>query len=143
MAVVGRWLELPVALLAGGRAEPYLVAEGRVREFRDHVVGVGATWREVDIGNAASVGAVVDGLKGVLPFPDWCGSGWDSIEDAFEELRQGWRFPVVVAVRGLRLMLATRPHLGLEVAIRLSELSRAFSVSGDQFIVIYAAERWE
>jgi hypothetical protein len=103
----------------------------------------GATWREVNISDATYVGAVVDGLKGVLPFPDWCGSSWDSIYDAFEELHQSWSFPLVVAVRGLRSMLEVRPHLGLEVVIRLSELSRAFSTVGDQLIVLYIAECWD
>jgi hypothetical protein len=88
------------------------------------------------------VGAVIDSLKRVLPFPEWCGSSWDSIEDAFEEIRQGWDFPLVVAVRGLRSALELRPHLGLEVTIRLSELSRAFSISGHQLSVIYVAEGW-
>lgn len=85
---------------------------------------------------------MIDALKSVLPFPDWCASSWDSIEDAFEEIRQGWSFPLVIAVRGLRPTLETRPHLALEVVVRLSELARALSVAGDQLIVVYVADHW-
>jgi hypothetical protein len=85
---------------------------------------------------------MIDAMKSVLPFPDWCASSWDSIDDAFEEIRQSWSFPLVIAVRGLRTILETRPHLGLEVVLRLSELGRAFSIAGDQLTVIYVADRW-
>lgn len=142
MAVVSRWIDLPRTLLVEGPSEPYLVTEERLPELRKFVTGANATWATVDVASATGTGAMIDALKSVLPFPDWCASSWDSIEDAFEEIRQGWSFPLVIAVRGLRSTLETRPHLGLEVVVRLSELGHAFSVAGDQLTVIYVADRW-
>ena len=140
--MVSRWIDLPQGLLAFGRVEPYLIQERRVIEVRDYAVAEGATWVTVDITDTAATAAVIDAVKAVLPFPDWCASSWDSIDDAFDEIRQGWRFPCVLEVRGLRSTLANRPHLGLEAVVRLSELRRAFSVAGDQLTVLYVDESW-
>ncbi len=68
--MVSQRFDLPVALLAGGRSEPYLVAEERVPEFRKHATPAGATWREADVSDASGGGGVTDGPKSILPFPD-------------------------------------------------------------------------
>ena len=81
--------------------------------------------------------------KDALPFPDWCASGWDSIDDAFEELRQAWTFPLVVMVHGLNALLGRKPHTAFQTLIRLSDLSHSFSVASDQLIVAYVGEAWE
>ncbi|WP_420897926.1 barstar family protein [Cryobacterium algoricola] len=135
--MVTQWINLPRPLLVGGPAEPYLVNEVRLSELRDFVTAAGATWVTVDIASVDGTGAVIDALKSRLPFPDWCASSWDSMEDAFEEIRQSWSFPLVVTVQGLRSTLEKRPHVGLEVVLRLSELCHAFSVAGDQLTVVY------
>lgn len=140
--MVSRWIDLPQGLLAFGRAEPHLVYEQHIMEARDFAVAAGATWVTVDITDAADTTSVIVALKDVLPFPDWCASSWDSIDDAFDEIRQAWRFPCVLEVRGLRSTLRNRPHLGLEAVVRLSELRRAFSVAGDQLAVLYMDESW-
>ncbi|TFC22110.1 hypothetical protein E3O55_19025 [Cryobacterium sp. MDB1-18-2] len=141
MAIVSQWIDLPRALLAAGPAEPYLVTEERSSELFEFLNAAGATWVTVDVASAAGTGAVIDALKSRLPFPDWCASSWDSLENAFEEIRQSWSFPLVIVFRGLCSALETRPHLGLEVVVRLSELCQAFSVAGDQVTVIYV-DRW-
>lgn len=142
MAVMSRWLDWPRALLAEGPAEPYLVVEERLTELRRLSMAADATWTTVDVANASDVGAVIDTLKLVLPFPDWCGSSWDSIADAFEEIRQSWSFPLIIAVGGLNSMLESRPHLALETVLRLSELGQAVSSTGDQLTVFYVADKW-
>jgi hypothetical protein len=81
-------------------------------------------------------------LKSVLPFPDWCGSGWDSIDDAFQELRALWPFPLVIAVQGLDALLARRPRVGLQTVIRFDDLSGSLSRVGAQLVVLYPADRW-
>jgi hypothetical protein len=124
------------------RGEPYLVQESRLSEVRRYLFSVRATSVDVEIGGVNGVGAVVDALKVVLPFPDWCASGWDSIEDAFEEIRQGWSFPLVVVVHGLRSVLDKNPHLAFETVIRMSWLSHAFSTAGDQMMVTYVDRDW-
>lgn len=125
------------------RSEPYLVVDARLAELRDFAKSVEASYATVDVTEAEDAGAVIDSLKRVLVFPDWCGSSWDSIDDAFEELRQAWRFPLILTVEGLRSLIGRRPHLAMQVVLRLSELSHAFSIAGDQLAVVYVAESWD
>lgn len=54
---------------------------------------------------------VMGALNKVLEFPSWCGSSWDSIQDAFPELREAWSFPLAIAVVGLPKLLVERPYL--------------------------------
>ncbi|MCY7289485.1 MAG: barstar family protein [Cryobacterium sp.] len=140
---MSRWLDLPPGMLPAGRAEPLLVSESHLGDVHEWVTQADASWVVIDLSAATDTASVIDALKGVLPFPDWCASSWDSLDDAFEELRQEWRFPLFVVVRGLRSTLTAKPHLGLEVVVRLSELRRALSIAGDQLTVLYAADHWD
>ncbi len=140
--MVSAWVPLPPAPLLVDTAEPYLVLESRLDDFKGYLSSVRARTVEVEIGGASDATAVVGALKAVLPFPDWCGSSWDSIEDAFEEIRQGWSFPLVVVVHGLKSLIDRKPHLALEVVLRMSGLSHAFSVAGDQMMVTYVGRDW-
>lgn len=139
--MVTKWFPLPTALLVDP-AEPYLLSESKLGELRDYLSSVQASYVEIDLGDAQSVAEIIGSLKAVLPFPDWCGSNWDAIEDAFEETRQELRFPLVVIAHGLKPLMDKIPHLALEVVIRMSGLSQAFSVAGDQFIVMYPGIDW-
>jgi hypothetical protein len=141
--MVSRWIQLPSSPVVLERSEPYLVMDARLDELRDFAKSVEASYASVDVTEADDAGSVIDALKQVLAFPDWCASSWDSIDDAFEELRQGWRFPLILAVEGLRSLVGRRPHLAMQVVLRLSELSHAFSVAGDQLVVVYVAESWD
>jgi hypothetical protein len=140
--VVSRWVQLASAGFLLERAEPYLVASETVPEMAKYAHAEGAEMRSIDIGSAGTGGAVIDALKEVLPFPEWCGSSWDSIEDAFEEIREGWRFPLILVVAGLPTALAQRPHVALQTVLRFSDLSHAFSAAGDQLMVVYSADSW-
>ncbi len=92
---------------------------------------------EFNVHQCRTNGDVIGEMRNVLQFPDWCGSGWDCVEDAFEDLRQVWRFPLMLLIFGLQPLVSTQPHLGLQTVIRLSALQSAFSVSGDQLLPIY------
>lgn len=137
------WFPLPPVPLVVDSAEPYLVLESHLDEFRRYILSVRAKPVDVDISNARHARDVILAIKDVLPFPDWCGSSWDSVEDAYEELRQAWQFPLVIVFHGLASLLKAMPHLGLEVVLRLNGLSEAFSISGDQLVPVYAGENWE
>jgi hypothetical protein len=113
------------------------VAPGALAGLTRYFEAEGAASIEVEISTAEDVADVVLAMKRVLTFPDWCGSSWDSVEDAFEELRQAWSFPLVLVVRGLRHLIDERPQLALRSVIQLSKLRQGFSVSGDQLIVAY------
>lgn len=136
------WIPRPPAPLLVAAAEPYLVPESRLDELGSYLASVAAKVVDVEIGGAGDVAAVIGALKAVLPFPDWCGSNWDSIEDAFDELREGWSFPLVIVIHGLEPLLARKPHLALEVVIRMSGLSQAFSSAGEQLMVCYVGKNW-
>lgn len=140
--MLNAWFRLPPVPLLVDSAEPYLVLESRLEDFRAYLASVGARAVDVEIGGAKDVAAVIATLKTVLSFPAWCGSSWDSIEDAFEEIRQEWSFPLVLVIHGLRSLMDRRPHLALEVVIRMNGLSHAFSLAGDQMMVAYVGEDW-
>lgn len=137
------WFPRPPAPILVDSAEPYLIPESRLDDFRSYVSSAHARSVDVDFGSANDVAAVIDALKTVLPFPDWCGSNWDSIEDAFEEIREGWSFPLVIVAHGLRPLIDRKPHLALEVVLRMSGLSQAFSAAGEQLMVTYVGKQWE
>lgn len=136
------WFPRPPAPLLVDAAEPYLVLESRLDELGSYLASAGAKVADVEIGDAGDVAMVIGALKAVLPFPDWCGSNWDSLEDAFEELRERWSFPLVIVVHGLEPLIARKPHLALEVVIRMSALSQAFSSAGEQLMVCYVGKNW-
>lgn len=119
------------------KSQPYLLDTDRTAALAEYAAANGAAQFTVNLTEAQSSVEIIERLKAVLPFPDWCGSGWDSIEDAFEELRTAWDFPLVLLVRGADELMALRPQLALETIVRLADLSHAFSVAGDQLIVAY------
>lgn len=134
---MSEWITPPGPPVLISRAQPYLVVPEMLGEF-DHQVAERAAKRvEVDLASASAASDVISRLKEVLPFPEWCASSWDSIEDAFEEIREEWPFPLAVVVNGVDSLVARKPHLALETVLRVSELSHAFSVAGDQLLVVY------
>lgn len=135
------WITVPSPPLLHASA-PLLIEARRVEEFRRLVTGHGGTAEDVDVGGARGTADVVSALKNVLAFPSWCGSSWDSIEDAFAEIRAGSSFPVFALVHGLRGLVEHNPHLAFEIVIRLNALSDAFSSAGDQFVAVFVADRW-
>lgn len=137
----GRWIEPPAPPLVEARSEPYLVRSDTVANLLAYASSRDARTAEVDVAGAGATGQVIDALKRSLPFPDWCGSGWDSVEDAFEELRATWGCPLLLVVRGVDHLLGSRPQLALATVVRLAELARSFSVAGDQLIVALVWDR--
>jgi hypothetical protein len=120
------------------RAEPYLVPNDHSLGLMNYMKSQGAEWVEAELSAANDTADVVSALKAVLVFPDWCGSSWDSIEDCFEELREAWTFPLALLVHGVQGLIHERPHVALQAVLRLSALSHAFSIAGDQLVVAYA-----
>lgn len=135
------WITLPSPPLLHPSA-PLLIRSSDVDDLRQ-VLTERASLVEIDVSEAVSTADVIGALKDVLPFPSWCGSSWDSVDDAFAEIRDGWSFPLVIVAYGLRSLLARQPHLALESVIRLHELSGAFSTAGDQFVVVFVAGSWQ
>lgn len=134
------WLQLPRALVPF--PHPCLVEYAALDVLRSSLVAEAATVVEFDLSSATSSMDVIEALRRVLPFPDWCGSGWDSMDDAFEELRAAWPFPLVVIAHGLPDLLASRTHLALEVVLEFERLERAFSLGQQQYVQLYPGEAW-
>lgn len=131
------WLSLPGPPFFAGSSEPHLLGTASADDFLRYVAANGAHSVVVDLTNVASTADVIAAFRAHLEFPDWCGSGWDSVEDAFEELRAAWAFPLAVLVQGAGRVAVDRPQLALETVVRLAALVHAFSVAGDQLIVAY------
>jgi len=143
LAVTTTWIALPGSPTLEERSEPYLVRVNEGASLRRYLASSGASVVEVDIGGAGSVVDVIAALKAVLPFPSWCGSGWDSLDDAFPELRAAWTLPLAIVVVGLPRVIAEKPHVGLNTVLGLSRLCEAFSIAGDQVVVFYLCDSWE
>lgn len=135
--MTGTWVALPVPPILVSRADPYLVAQSQVQALEAYFESRDAAVVSVEVSSAHDEPSVVGALKSVLPFPDWCGSGWDSMEDAYEELRQAWTFPLVLLVHGTPALVSAHPQVALQTVVRLSDFTRAFSSSGEQLVVVY------
>jgi hypothetical protein len=136
------WISLPPAPTLSTHSAPLLVEDARLDDLRRYVDGHGAERVEIDISRATVTDDVVGAMREVLTFPTWCGSSWDSIDDAFAEIRDAWRFPLVMVVHGLEALLKDRRHVGLETVLRLHELEQGFSRAGDQLVVVFAGRKW-
>jgi hypothetical protein len=141
LAVTSKWIALPGSPTLEEPSEPYLVREGESASLRQYLASTGASVVDVGIGDARSLVDVVGALKEVLPFPSWCGSGWDALDDAFPELHTAWAFPVVIVVAGLPQLMVEMPHLALNTVLGLSRLCEEFSIAGDQVLVFYTSDR--
>jgi len=119
-----------------------LLGHEGLEDFRQLVHEQRASRVEIDISSARTAADVIAAMKEVLQFPTWCGSSWDSLDDAFGEIRAGWQFPLVMIVHGLPAQLDRRSHVGLETVLRLNEFGRAFSTVGDQLLVVFAGATW-
>ena len=135
-----KWIALPESPTLAATSPPYLVTAGEGANLQRYLASAGASVVEVDIGDGRSVVDVLGVLKEVLPFPSWCGSSWDSVHDAFSELRAAWPLPLAIIVAGLPRLLAEAPHLALNTVLGLSQLVEEFSITGDQVLVFYLSE---
>lgn len=142
VAVVSRWVQLATTPFLEDGTEPFLIQSSALDQLKSFARSEAVMTRSVDIALADSPMDVIEGLKAVLAFPEWCGSSWDSIDDAFEEIRSGWQFPLILVVTGGPTCWSRDPHLLLQTVLRFADLSRAFSAAGDQFMVVYAAGTW-
>ena len=96
-------------------------------------------WNVVHI-DVSAVNSTIDffvALKEVLWFPSWCGSNWNSFDDASQELGEAWAFPMLLVISGLREMLTNDLHVGLHNLVLLDENARGFSSEGAPFKVAY------
>ena len=116
---MSRWIDHPSPPLVVSRAAPLLV-ETRLPELRKWFKR--AHQVDVDVSGVIDTAGVIDGLKAVLPFPDWCGSSWDSIDDAFQELHDAWSFPLLLVVRDFDRLLREHQHVALNATIGLDDL---------------------
>jgi hypothetical protein len=136
------WIPWPAPPLVVAASPPMLVVSSELTGLKQYVARAEAHVAEADVSDVTDTVGVVGALKAVLPFPDWCASGWDSIDDAFEELRTTWPFPLMLVLRGYVRLLTSHQHVALETAIRLNEVEHAFSAIGHQLLVAFEGRTW-
>lgn len=137
-----RWVQFHDSPLLPERSEPYLIEARNVPALTEYLIASGAIVKQMSFRNVSTRVEVFDRLRDILVIPDWCGSSWDSLFDAFQEILVGNQFPLFLIIDGFADALTHNTHLALETAIRLSETSRAFSAAQAQFEVIYSAQVW-
>lgn len=135
-----RWIPLPGVPPVLSMSAPLMVATVDSDAVRADLSSNGARLGGFSLGHVTTSVEFFEQLRKVLVFPQWCGSGWDSVDDAFEEIRAASSFPCFVIADGVQALFSRDPHLALEIVVRLSELQGAFATSGDQFAVIYLVE---
>jgi len=135
------WIDISDSTIVR-RGEPDLIETHAVRALRSLFHRQKGTVVEIDLSGVESSISVVHALQEVLPFPDWCGSSWDSIDDAFVELTEMWKFPLLVLVRGLPELLATHTHVGLNAVLMFSALTASFGRAERQVQFVYLADGW-
>jgi hypothetical protein len=137
---MSRWIDYPSPPLVHSRAHPLLVESHRLEQLEAHFRG--ATRADVEVAGAVDTSRVIEAMKAVLEFPDWCGSSWDSVDDVYEELHEAWKFPLLMVFRGFDQLLREHQHLALETTIQIDDLRRAFSKDGDQLIPVFEGAAW-
>jgi len=98
--MISDWISLPGPPFLAERSEPFELGTWTPDDFAAYASARGARYVVVDVASAASTTDVIEALRGQLEFPDWCASSWDSVHDAFGELRSAWSFPLALLVRG-------------------------------------------
>ena len=99
--MVNGWISLPGPPLLAARSEPFVLGTWASDDFAAYASSHGAACVVVDVASAKSTTDVIEAFQGQLQFPDWCGSGWDSVHDALDELCSAWSFPLALLVRAL------------------------------------------
>jgi hypothetical protein len=135
------WVQLHDESWVDSVAPPRVILYSALGLGVRRLADVGVKIHALDISSAASTFDVITALRQLLPFPSWCGSSWDSVDDAFEELRQAMTLPAALIIAGIDPLLGRSLHLGLETVLRLNDLERAFSVAGDQLLVFFVDRR--
>src|SRR4051812_25127909 len=105
------WIPVPHILQLADKAEPYLIDMSMVDQLRLLASSEGAEFCYVNLDTAQSAGGVIDAIRTVLPLPEWCASNWDSIDEAFNDIRRMWTFPCFLVVGGLPHVMSKRAHL--------------------------------
>lgn len=136
------WTPAPSPPVVHARSSPILVARGQLEALRRYAEDAEVRYVEADVSGVVDTVDLIGVIRSVLPFPAWCGSGWDSIDDAFDELRAAWTFPLLLVLTGYDELLARHQHLALEASLRLHELSEAFSRVEAQFMVAFEGRSW-
>jgi hypothetical protein len=137
---VSRWIDIPPPPIVHSRPNPLLVETRRRDDLLKHYRG--AHHVDVDVAGADHSSRVIEAMKAVLEFPDWCASSWDSIDDAYEELHEAWKFPLLMVLRGFDQLLVAHQHLALQTTIQIHDLKDAFAKDEDQLIVVFEGESW-
>jgi hypothetical protein len=137
---MSRWIDYPAPPLINGRGYPLLVEAHRLEPLVAHFHR--AKRVDVEVAGATDTSRVIEAMKAVLEFPDWCGSSWDSVDDCYEELHDAWKFPLLMIFRGFDQVLREHQHLALETTIQIDELRQAFSKDEDQLIPVFEGARW-
>lgn len=130
------WIDLPASGLIAERSQPYFLREVDLPAAAGLLPSHGQLI-VADVRGSKSALEVIEALKAVLPFPDWCGSSWDSIDDASPDLLEAWPFPLIVVIEGLPELWANSRHLAVQTVIRLSDISDSFSALGKQVVLAY------
>ena len=130
-------MSLPGQPFLAARSEPFLLGTWTADDFAAHASARRAECVMVDVARATTTADVIDALKAELEFPDWCASEWDSVNDAFEELRSAWPSPLALLVRGADRLIMRNPQLALSTVVRLDELSQALGRARGELVVAY------
>ena len=134
--VSSNWILLPAELLLG-RGAPIVAAVEHACELAQRLAGNEVRIVDIDLSAVPDEIELFLRLKGELPFPEWCGNNWDSVFDAFEELKSGWTFPLAFLIRGLERFIGVQPAVALRAVISLAQLSDGLGSDGKQLVVVY------
>lgn len=134
---MSEWVQLRDESWVDSVAPPRVMVASAVGEGVQRLGHLGVKVHIMEVGHAASTFDVVTELRRVLPLPTWCGSSWDSVDDAFEEMRHRLIFPAALIVDGASILIDSNLRLGLETVVRLNELERAFAVASEQMLVFF------
>jgi hypothetical protein len=127
------WLQPPLTDLA----QPYVASFTEKQRLDNFFSESGATLVEFDLTEIRTITDWFVQMRRSLPYPDWAGGGWDSLDDAFQEVAESWPFPLVFSFVGIASPTGDDLRVLLEVTLRIGELQRNMSMVGRQLIPVY------
>ncbi|MEO7122569.1 MAG: barstar family protein [Lacisediminihabitans sp.] len=123
----------------GDKGEPYFLRDKDLSRLNGLVGDEGMVAR-IDVAEVSTSASIVATMKAALPFPEWCGSGWDSVYDAIPDLIELWNFPIVLVVDGIDALWTRSPQLLMQTSIRLAELSDILGREKKQVLIVYRSD---
>jgi hypothetical protein len=119
------------------RVDPPLVGRHDVDGLVDELATRGVRTDRISLTRVANMIALFDRLRATMTFPDYMGSGWDSLDDAADDIAADTEFPLVHIIDDITDLLQRDPRLALDIALHLDLAAREWRSENIEWHVLF------